>query len=470
MQGLNIETVVEACHGKLFGLVHETEIKDFTGVVIDSRKIEKGNLFIATRGERVDGHSFIADAFRKGCYAVVCEKLPDKLEGPCILVEDSFVALKEIAKFYRSTLDIKVVGITGSVGKTSTKEVVASVLSEKYSVLKTEGNFNNEIGLPLTILSIRKEHELAVLEMGMNHFGEMRRLSAIAKPDFCVITNIGPCHLEYLGDLDGVLKAKTEIFEYMNPEGMCFLNGDDTKLQQIQEVNGRKPVFFGMGKACDVTASEVVNKGLFGSEAVLHIGNQKAVFNISVPGEHMVQNALCAAAVADSLGLSIEEIVAGIAKTEAVQGRNRMIRTNNLIVIDDCYNANPVSMKAAISLLDRVTGNMFELDGKSLPIRKVAILGDMFELGENETALHAEVGQYISKSNIDVVICIGKLAKNIYEEAKNGTSKCYYYEERDIFEKEIGNLIKTADMVLLKASNGMKFARLVELCSHHTWL
>lgn len=470
MQGLNIKTVAEACHGSLYGFEEGTEIKDFSGVTIDSRKIETGNLFIATKGERVDGHSFIAEAFRKGSYAVVCEQLPDTLDGPCILVEDSFVALKEIAGFYRSILDIKVVGITGSVGKTSTKEVVAAVLSEKYNVLKTAGNFNNEIGLPLTILSIREEHQVAVLEMGMNHFGEMRRLSKIAKPDICVITNIGPCHLEYLGSLDGVLKAKTEIFEHMNPDGICCLNGNDPKLIGIQEVYGKKPIFFGMGENCDITATEIENKGLFGSEAVLHIGDYKAKFNIMVPGEHMVQNALCAATVGNYLGLSIQQIVQGISKTEAVQGRSRMIRTNKLIVVDDCYNANPVSMKSAISLLDTADENSFEFEGKILPVRKVAILGDMFELGENEAELHGEVGRYLSSTNIDVVICIGKLAKNIYNEAKKGISVCYYFENKELFEKEIGNLIQTADVVLIKASNGMKFSTLVDLCWHHTWL
>ena len=247
MQGLNINTVAQACNGKIYTVDSNISNKEFTGVEIDSRNIMEGNLFIATQGERVDGHSFIPSVFEKGALAVICEKLPEKMDGTCILVEDSFQALKDIAKYYRSILDIKVVGVTGSVGKTSTKEVLASVLSERYCVLKTAGNFNNEVGLPLTVLRIRKEHEIAVLEMGISHFGEMERLAEIAHPDVCVITNIGPCHLEFLGDLDGVLKAKTEMFQYLNPNGFACLNGDDAKLMTIQFVNDKKPVFFGKG-------------------------------------------------------------------------------------------------------------------------------------------------------------------------------------------------------------------------------
>ena len=210
MKGMSIQAIAKACNGVIYGDNDST--REVMGVELDSRKLMEGYLFIATRGERVDGHSFISQAFEKGCLGVVCEKLPENIAGPCILVEDSFKALQDIAAYYRQQLSVKVVGITGSVGKTSTKEVIAGVLSEKYKVLKTEGNFNNEIGLPLTVLKIREEHEVAVLEMGINHFGEMHRLSRIARPDVCVITNIGQCHLEFLIDRDGILRAKSEIF------------------------------------------------------------------------------------------------------------------------------------------------------------------------------------------------------------------------------------------------------------------
>ena len=227
MKGMSIQAIAGVCNGIVYDgkgkIMDESAsclLQEVKGAELDSRKLQEGYLFIATKGERVDGHSFIGQAFEKGCYAVVCERLPENAEGLCIVVEDSFKALQDIAAYYREQLDIKVVGITGSVGKTSTKEAIASVLSEKYSVLKTEGNFNNEIGLPLTVLKIRDEHDVAVLEMGINHFGEMHRLSRIAKPDVCVITNIGQCHLEFLIDRDGILRAKSEIFDYMNPDGV----------------------------------------------------------------------------------------------------------------------------------------------------------------------------------------------------------------------------------------------------------
>lgn len=458
MQGLNINTVAQACNGKIYTVDNNISNKEFTGVEIDSRNIMEGNLFIATQGERVDGHSFIPSVFEKGALAVICEKLPEKMDGTCILVEDSFQALKDIAKYYRSILDIKVVGVTGSVGKTSTKEVLASVLSERYCVLKTAGNFNNEVGLPLTVLRIRKEHEIAVLEMGISHFGEMERLAEIAHPDVCVITNIGPCHLEFLGDLDGVLKAKTEMFQYLNPNGFACLNGDDAKLMTIQSVNEKNPVFFGKGSNCVVTATDINNKGLLGSEALLHINGQTAHFHIHIPGEHMVQNALCAATVGDAFGLTLEEIVSGLEKAETVKGRSRITDTGKLVVVDDCYNANPVSMKAAISLLETAVS------------RKVAILGDMFELGENEEKLHQDVGSFLSHTNINVVICIGTLAKNIYDQVADSDKQCYYFETKDAFEKELSKIILENDTVLIKASNGMKFSSLVDACLSHTWL
>lgn len=458
MRGLNVNSVAEVCKGKIIEDGKYDNNICFTGVEIDSRKIQEGNLFIATRGERVDGHSFIPEVFRKGCSAVVCEKLPENIDGPCILVEDSFEALKKIAAYYRSVLDITVVGITGSVGKTSTKEVIASVLAEKFCVLKTEANFNNEVGLPLTILRIRDEHQVAVLEMGINHFGEMNRLSAMARPDICVITNIGPCHLEFLGNLDGVLKAKSEIFHNMKPGGTVCLNGDDEKLRQIKEINGKKPVFYGLGPDCTVSGREIENRGLLGSRGMLTADGKTVPFTVRVPGKHMIQNAVCAAAVGLQFGMTLEEIAAGIGNTESLQGRSRVLQAGNLVIIDDCYNANPLSMKSALSLLE------------TAETRKVAVLGDMFELGENEVSLHREIGEYIAHKKIDCLICIGKLSKNIYEASEDGKLERYYFETKEDFIKEIDSLLQAADTVLFKASNGMHFTALVEFCLHHTWI
>lgn len=460
MVNMTLRSVAEACGGTLYG---EYGIdKEILGVELDSRKLQAGYLFIAVKGERVDGHSFIPQAFAKGCYGVVCEYLPEETAGPCIVVKDSLKALQDIAAFYREQLNIKVVGITGSVGKTSTKEVIASMLCEKYNVLKTEGNFNNEIGLPLTVLKIRREHQVAVLEMGINHFGEMRRLSRIAKPDVCVITNIGQCHLEFLGDRNGILKAKTEMFEFMNPDGVVCLNGDDDKLVTVKEVYGRSPLFFGMGETCDIRAVHIQNHGLYGCEAEIEEKGTTDIAKwnicIPVPGEHMVMNALAAVAVGKTLGMSREEMAAGIAKTESVGGRSHIIRDSVFTIIDDCYNANPVSMKAAVELLDTAS------------TRKVAVLGDMFELGKEEKELHREVGNFIAKKNIDVVIAIGCLAEEIYLAARQGNRNCYYYRSKEEMLREAPSVLQKGDTILLKASHGMGFTELVEFCSAHTWI
>lgn len=469
MKGMNIQAIAKACNGVLYG--DNGNVNEVQGVELDSRKLKPGYVFIATQGERVDGHSFIPQAFEKGCYAVICEQIPSDMAGPCIQVEDSFKALQDIAAFYREQLDVKVVGITGSVGKTSTKEVIAGVLAEKYTVLKTEGNFNNEIGLPLTVLRIRDEHEVAVLEMGINHFGEMHRLSRIAKPDVCVITNIGQCHLEFLIDRDGILRAKTEIFDFMNPDGVVCLNGDDDKLATVEQVHGKKPVFFGKTGRCDIIAESIENLGLEGSKAVVRekaealLGKEKRkkdaapyAIRLFIPGEHMISNALAAVAVGRALGLSETEIVDGIAKTVSVGGRSNIIRDDKLTIIDDCYNANPVSMKAAIELLE------------SANTRRVALLGDMFELGEREKELHREVGEFLAKKQIEKVICVGMLAKEIYEGALTGTAECVWFETKKELIENLHQLIESGDAVLVKASHGMGFAELISLCSSHTWL
>lgn len=448
-----------------------------SSVVLDSRKVTEGGVFVATVGERVDGHKFIPQVFKQGACLVITEKTPEQVEtehgvsaaewGSFILVKDSFQALKEIAEFYRSTLQIPIVGITGSVGKTSTKEFIAGVLSEKYQVLKTEGNYNNEVGVPLTLLRIREEHEAAVVEMGISDFGEMHRLSKMVHPNICVLTNIGQCHLENLKTRDGILKAKTEIFDFMAPDGEVCLNGEDDKLCTVTEVNGKKTHFFGIGEnsAEEVFATDVVSKGLWGSDATLHVAESlgavcgKGTFAVKVPlpGAHMVINATAAACVGALLGLSREELAKGIGKVAAIGGRNHLIAFDNYTVIDDCYNANPVSMKAAIDLLQMAD------------TRKIAILGDMFELGENSDAMHAQVGTYAAQAGIDTIICVGENSRHMYEaclKAANPLQKIVYFATREalmqILQKDRSTLISDGSTVLLKASHGMEFTKIVE--------
>lgn len=458
---MTLQQIAKACGGALCNAEGKESVK-IQGAVLDSRLVEPGYLFFATRGERVDGHSFIPDVAKKGAACVVCEELPAGQNVPYILVKNSFQALKDVAQAYRQTLHIPVVGITGSVGKTSTKEFIAGVLSEKYRVLKTEGNYNNEVGLPLTILRIREEHEAAVLEMGISEFGEMHRLSKIARPDICVITNIGQCHLENLGSREGILKAKSEIFDFMNKQGHIVLNGDDDMLAGIEEVHGIRPVRFGInsggestdtGKICDVYATEIESKGLFGSEAVMHLEGKEYPVKVTLPGLHMVGNALAAACVARLLDMEVSEICQGIEKVQPVGGRSHILRTGKYVVIDDCYNANPVSMKAALDLLQSAEG------------RKVAILGDMFELGTDEKKLHGDIGRYAVEKEIDVLLCVGSLSKYMYEEAMrdwDGVVDVRFFEGKDELLEMLPDIVTQSDTVLVKASHGMHFEELVE--------
>ncbi len=459
MKNMTLFNIAEACGGTLHGADREADssvMQEASCVVVDSRKIRKGGIFIATKGERVDGHSFIPAVEEMGAMGVICERQPEKIGIPYILVEDSFKALRDVAEFYRKQLDVKVVGITGSVGKTSTKEFIASVLSHKYQVWKTQGNFNNEVGLPLTVLSISDEHQIAVLEMGISNFGEMHRLSKIARPDICVMTNIGQCHLENLGSREGILKAKSEIFDFMNPEGYVFVNGDDDQLAKVSLRIKHAPVHFGLGVENEIFASDVISKGLFGTHAVIHGSLQVFPVEIPLPGEHMVWNALAAAGVGLLMGLKPEEIKQGIAGVKAVGGRSNVMQLPDYTLIDDCYNANPASMRAAIDLLSAALG------------RKVAVLGDMFELGTDEKRLHGEIGAYAVKKKIDIVICAGSLARCMYEQGKltkeegESPSELYYFPERDEMLAALPDILKKQDTVLVKASHGMEFEKVVE--------
>lgn len=459
MKNMTLSNIAKACQGSYVGPEEKKNAK-VNAISIDSRKIGEGDLFIATKGERVDGHSFIGQVMKKGALCVISEKelsetdFPDEAQMCYIRVTDSFQAIKDIAAFYRQQFTIPVVGITGSVGKTSTKEMIAGVLSAKYNVLKTDGNFNNEVGLPLTIFRIRKEHEVAVLEMGISDFGEMSRLTAIAKPDICVITNIGQCHLENLGTRDGILKAKTEIFEGLSKDGSAVLNGADDKLITVKEVHGKKPLLF---DSEDCYATDVVSKGIFGTDCILHLEGEEIKAEISVPGVHQVANALAAVRVAKLLGLTKEEMEKGIANVQAIGGRNHIIKGEKVTIIDDCYNANPVSMKAGIDLLDLAIG------------RKVAILGDMFELGENSDMLHKGVGEHAARSRCDVMICIGEnakwISKGATEKAKeigNKGIEIYHFDDKEAFLAKKDEMIQKDDTILLKASHGMHFETMIE--------
>ena len=338
MKPITLKEIAAACGGQLFGDENIT----VTSIVTDSRQIKEGSMFAAIKGERADGHNFINLCIEEGAVCALCEKAP-VTECNYILVESTLNALKQIAEYYRSKFNIPVIGITGSVGKTSTKEMIASVLSQKFNVHKTQGNYNNELGVPLTIFSLEEEHEIAVIEMGISDFSEMTRLARIVKPDIAVITNIGYCHLENLHDLDGVLIAKTEMLEFVNPKGRIFLCGDDEKLYTIKEHDGIRSIFYGFDDHNDYRAEIETTNLEKGIECRLHLKN--GVVEATVPSveSHMVANAMCAAAIAEFLGLKPNEIKKGIESYKTVGSRSNVIRKNTITIIDDCYNANPTS-------------------------------------------------------------------------------------------------------------------------------
>lgn len=446
---LTVAKIGEFCKGKVVGNPEEI----VTNIIIDSRQVTEGSMFVAVKGEKVDGHKFVNDTFEKGAVCALVEQVTET-QGTYILVESTLQAIKDIAEGYRKTLKAKVVGITGSVGKTSTKEMVASILEQKYKVTKTLGNFNNEIGLPLTVFRIQEDDDIAILEMGISDFGEMSRLTKIARPDICIITNIGQCHLENLGDRDGVLKAKSEIFEGMQENGIVILNGEDDKLRTIKEVRGRKPKFFGLkenGENCCV-AKNIVDKGMEGTGLTISFAEGESI-NALIPiaGGHMIYNAMAGAIAGKVLGLTNREIKAGIENYQSIAGRNNTIRTENFTILDDCYNANPMSMKAAVDIIAKSKG------------RKVAILGDMFELGEDELKLHREVGAHAGKAGIDLLICVGERSKAMAEEAGKCTDKVVLqYQDREEVVAKVGTLLQKGDTILVKASHGMGFDKIVK--------
>lgn len=452
MKNLTLENITRVCNGTYVG-PEELLQKEVVSISTDSRKVEEGGMFVPIVGERVDAHKFIPDVMSKGALVTLSERTLEDADYPYIQVESSLQAVKDIAEFYLGGLNIPVVGITGSVGKTSTKEVIASVLKEKYNTLKTQGNFNNELGLPLTVFRLRDEHQIAVLEMGISDFGEMTRLAKIAKPDTSVITNIGTCHLENLGDRDGVLKAKTEVFAFVKENGHIVLNGDDDKLSTVVESNGIKPVFFGMDHSHAAYADEIESQGLKGSICRIHLGEESFKVLVPMPGKHMIYNALAAASVGKIYGLTLDEIKAGIESLEAVSGRFHMIETDRFLIVDDCYNANPMSMKGSLDVLQDGAG------------RRVAILGDMGELGKDEIALHEQVGEHAGKCRIDVCICVGALSKYMAEKAKaaNPALEVIYEPDRESLLANLASYVKDGDTILVKASHFMKFEEVVKV-------
>lgn len=447
MKSFTIRQLVEATGGRYFGENTELE-KEISFVTSDSREAAPGALFVAFVGARVDGHSFMEQCLSKGAVCCLSEREPKAGEMPCVQVESTLKAIGALAAWHRKRFDIPVVGITGSVGKTTTKEMIAAVLSARFETHKTQKNFNNELGVPQTLLKLGDEHEVSVVEMGISDFGEMSRLTRMVRPTVAVLSVIGDSHLEFLGDRAGVLRAKGEIFESMGPDQLAILNGDDAMLKDFMPPTKR--LTYGMGKDNDFVAENVENLGVDGIRCTISHDGQSFEALIPAFGVHMVYAALAGAAVGASLGMTDAQIAEGISRYQTVGERARVIRTEKLNVLSDCYNANPSSTGAAIESLKMLSG------------RRVCILGDMLELGENAVALHAQVGERAAASGVDLVMTCGELSKHTSDAAKAAGGEAVWFESRDALIEALGSWIHPGDSILVKASHSIGFEKVTD--------
>lgn len=452
---INAKKIQEICDGEILTVNIKNTINNYT---IDSRKVEDNDCFIAIKGENHNGNEYLQMALENGASVCLVDEMPEEVliekycERTIIKVENTIKALQEIAKYKRDLYDIPVVAVTGSVGKTSTKDIIANVVGKKYKVLKTEGNYNNHLGVPLTILKL-KDHTAAIVEMGMNHFNEIRVLTNIVKPTVAVITNIGTSHIGNLGSRENILKAKLEILEGLQEDGKLIINNDNDLLHNwAQTVDNSDIITYGIANKSDLNARNIRadhNK----SEYEINIDDKKLNISVPVMGRHFVYNSLCAMAVAKALDIDEEKAIEGIAdfKLTAKRMDFRNLK-NGAIVLADYYNASYDSMKSALEVVR---------DYKSK--RKIAVLGDMLELGEFAEKLHNDVGEEVYNNKIDILVTVGKLAKHIGNKAKLLGIKEVYECENNLKAAEIlKGKIKAGDLILLKASNGMNFGEILE--------
>lgn len=426
------------------------------GVSIDTRKIEDGNLFVPFKGENVDGHQFARQAIENGASAALWDmNVPNPPEDiPVIVVEDPLLALQALANKYRHELDLKVIGITGSNGKTTTKDIVANLLSVKYRVHKTQGNYNNHIGLPLTILSLPQDSEVAVLEMGMSGFGEIELLSNISQPDAAIITNIGESHLQDLGSREGIAKAKLEIVKGLKPDGLFAYYGDEPLLQDgVKGLDLKHMETFGRSEANNIypTKIEMNNQGSYFETSVA----EGETFFLPVLGQHNIHNALAGILIACHFGLSVEEMKEGLQSLKLTQMRMEMVEgKKGESIINDAYNASPTSMKAAIGLVS-------ELEGFRT---KILVLGDMLELGDDEEEFHQEIGRLIDQEKVQQVFTFGRLGTFIAKGALENfpEERVHSYMDKESLTSELSSLIKGDELILFKASRGMKLEEIIE--------
>lgn len=444
---LKLEEIVSACGGKLIGGSPETVITNF---VTDSREAKAGSMFVPIVGENVDSHNFISNVFKQGAAASFTEREIEGIsaEYPLVLVNDARLALQKAAAYYRSGFDIPIIGVTGSAGKTTAKEMIALALSAKLNVMKTHGNANSQVGVPITICGLKKEHEAAVVEMGVSMPGEMDRISDVVKATHVVVSNIGVSHIEYLKSRENIMAEKMKSAKYVTNFGSVFVSGDDDLLPTLKESFGKRLVTYGLNSNCDWRATDIRDAD-GGTHFLCVHPDVNMQFYVPASGAHNVRNALAAIAVAHTLDVDMNDVQRALASYKPPAMRQEIFESNGVTIIDDSYNANPDSMKAAIDILS----------GMSRTGRKIAVLGDMLELGSYTESGHIEVGEYAKKHGIDYVIGVGELSKNI---CLGFGDNSFSFDSNEQATAFLMDKLRGEDMVLIKGSRGMKMDEIVK--------
>jgi UDP-N-acetylmuramoyl-tripeptide--D-alanyl-D-alanine ligase len=421
---------------------------------IDSRTIQPGELFFAVKGERMDGHDFVEQALEKGAVAAVVRK--DQLaryavKTRLLAVNDTLVALQTLATAVRRLWAKPLVGVTGSAGKTTTKEAIAHVLLSRYHVLKSEGNFNNHFGLPLMLLKLEPEHDIAVIEMGMSHAGEIAALAKIAQPEIGVVTNVAPVHLEFFKSLAEIARAKYELVESLHAGGVAVLNADDEYVSQFGRDFHGKVVMYGLRATADVRAENLKSLGSEGSIFDVVVGGCREEAVLPLVGAHNVHNALAAVAVGLERGLSPSEAVSALASLRAADKRGQVVKLDNITVINDCYNSNPKALDAMVDALAKMPAR-----------RRVVVAGEMLELGPAGEDLHRQAGRHIAEKKIDVLLGVRGLAQAMVEAARQAGVRAEFVATADEAGQWLAHETRSGDVVLLKASRGVKLERALE--------
>lgn len=459
MNRITISEVVKAVNGTLL----QTGEKNYIdGVKQDSRECSDGDLFVAVIGQNLDGHRYLIQAVKNGCSTLMisdCDYITDEIKSAdvnIIRVEDTVYALGELAKYYLATLNVKKIAVTGSVGKTSVRDMIYYVLSEKYNCGRNIKNYNNHIGLPLSIFLFDNSQEVVVLEMGMDKFGEIDRLAEIVNPDIAIITNIGMSHIENLGSRQGIFQAKMEIAKHIKnceeKDGVLIFADDGEFLTKKTTEGNYRQISVGRDGKSDYIISSVDDSGIEGIQFTLEYCQQTYKIKVPVPGIHNAINSSIAVAVGGVLGVSPEEAQNGLKKVELTGSRLKMVTGKTVRIIDDTYNASPDSMKSALRVLavSRCTG------------KKIAVLGDMLELGEESEQQHFGVGVFAANQDIDILVAVGKDAAEIAEGASGGKLESMYFKDKDAFYKVMNDVIGSGDLILVKGSRGMKMEEIVE--------